>query len=65
MGGNHSRKSKMDERSRSKDDSFADALNFKKYTKLGVVGRGGFGKVPSRLCRFGKSRPKKIRNCSR
>ena len=23
----------MDERSRSKDDSFADALNFKKYTK--------------------------------
>jgi len=23
----------------------ADALNLKKYNKLGVIGRGGFGKV--------------------
>ena len=22
-----------------------DALNIKKYTKIGVIGRGGFGKV--------------------
>jgi len=48
MGISHPLKSKMDEKSKSKEDSFVDALNLKKYNKLGVIGRGGFGRVLSR-----------------
>jgi len=39
-----------------------DAINLKKYTKLGVIGRGGFGKVLHVKYRCGRSKPKKIRS---
>ena len=33
-------------KTKSKEASaLADALNLKKYNKIGVIGRGGFGKV--------------------
>jgi uncharacterized protein YgiB involved in biofilm formation len=31
-----------------------DVLNIKKYNKIGVIGRGGFGKVDGWSCRSGR-----------
>jgi len=45
--------------------ALADALNLKKYNKLGVIGRGGFGKVIKHGSRFGKFRIKKIEKSMR
>ncbi len=36
-----------------------DALNIKKYTKIGVIGRGGFGKVMDCLRQVWKVENKK------
>jgi uncharacterized protein YgiB involved in biofilm formation len=36
-----------------------DVLNIKKYNKIAVIGRGGFGKVYKKKCRSGKLKIKK------
>lgn len=38
-----------------------DALNIKKYTKIGVIGRGGFGKVSNLRLQVWKIENKKDR----
>lgn len=63
MGNGHPQKMIEAEKTKSVQASAqADALNLKKYNKIGVIGRGGFGRVNSSLNRCGKYKTKKIRN---
>jgi uncharacterized protein YgiB involved in biofilm formation len=47
MGGEHSNtKSITTEKTKTKEAApIPDALNLKKYNKISVIGRGGFGRV--------------------
>ena len=46
MGGEHSSKSLSIEKVKTKEAApIPDALNLKKYNKISVIGRGGFGRV--------------------
>ena len=46
MGSGHTHRSIDADKSKTVDAApMLDALNLKKYTKLGVIGRGGFGRV--------------------
>ena len=46
MGGEHSNKSITTEKIKTKEAApIPDALNLKKYNKISVIGRGGFGRV--------------------
>jgi len=55
MGGEHSVKAIDGASNKSKEAGpLPDALNLKKYNKIAVIGRGGFGRVLSELLRCGK-----------
>lgn len=46
MGNDHNHKSLGSEKLKAKETApLPDALNLKKYNKLSVIGRGGFGRV--------------------
>ena len=65
MGNGHPQKMIEAEKKKSVQASAQpDALNLKKYNKIGVIGRGGFGRVNSRLNRCGKQKARKIRSYS-
>ena len=66
MGNDHDKVQKDMSKIKIKEaGAIADALNLKKYNKLGVIGRGGFGKVIKHGSRFGKFRIKKIEKSMR
>lgn len=46
MGNGHNHRSIEGEKTKVDAAPLPDALNLKKYSKLGVIGRGGFGRVP-------------------
>lgn len=49
MGNDHNQKSLGSEKTKTKEPAaLPEALNLKKYNKLSVIGRGGFGRVPRR-----------------
>jgi uncharacterized protein YgiB involved in biofilm formation len=46
MGNDHGNKAISTEKLKTKEAApTPDALNLKKYTKISVIGRGGFGRV--------------------
>lgn len=46
MGSEHSHKAEKIDKIKVKDAApLPDALNLKKYNKISVIGRGGFGRV--------------------
>ena len=66
MGNGHSQKTIDGEKpTPSTAPAKSETINLKKYNKLGVIGRGGFGRVIFVKFRFGKFRVKKIKNCLR
>jgi hypothetical protein len=49
MGSGHNNRFTDGEKQKTPDAApLPDALNLKKYAKLGVIGRGGFGRVMNR-----------------
>lgn len=64
MGNDHAKIVGDSGKNKQKDASaLPQVLNIKKYNKIAVIGRGGFGKVSLLINRFGKQRAKKIVNC--
>ncbi len=64
MGNDHAKNIGDSGKNKQKDASaIPQVLNIKKYNKIAVIGRGGFGKVYLMKNRYGKSRVKKIVNC--
>lgn len=65
MGNDHAKIVGDTGKNKQKDASaIPQVLNIKKYNKIAVIGRGGFGKVYLMKNRYGKSRAKKIVNYS-
>lgn len=61
MGNEHNKVPGDMSKSKQKEAAaLPDAMNIKKYTKIGVIGRGGFGKVNNTRCRCGKFKIRKI-----
>ena len=64
MGNDHAKIVGDSGKNKQKDASaLPQVLNIKKYNKIAVIGRGGFGKVSLLINRYGKQREKKIVNC--
>lgn len=64
MGNDHAKIVGDSGKNKQKDASaLPQVLNIKKYNKIAVIGRGGFGKVSLLINRYGKQRVKKIVNC--
>jgi hypothetical protein len=63
MGGDHSRDS--DKQKYREAAAVPEALNLKRYGKIAVIGRGGFGRVLRVLGRCGRSRARRSGGCSR
>ena len=64
MGNDHAKIVGDSGKNKQKDASaLPQVLNIKKYNKIAVIGRGGFGKVSLIKNRYGKQRAKKIANC--
>ena len=59
--GNHNNKVPI---TTTKPENKPEPMSLKKFTKVGVIGRGGFGKVIFLSYRFGESKAKKIKNHS-
>jgi len=66
MGNGHPQKNTDENKPKPIEASaHSDTPNLKKYIKLGVIGRGGFGKVIRFKLRSGRYRIKKTRSYTR
>jgi uncharacterized protein YgiB involved in biofilm formation len=64
MGNDHHHKAIPSDKAKGREAApSSDPLNLKKYNKISVIGRGGFGRVQQYSHRFGNWKAKKIKSC--